>query len=87
MPQDQAQLIQACKTIKRFMEVVELTDEELKAIQDNYGKLEEAVQRTEPQPAPTMLQRRAKGESCRGIPLTVFNKTQLTDASQRAGSL
>ncbi len=39
------------------MEVLELTDEELGAVQDDYGKLEEAVQRTQHLPAPTTLLR------------------------------
>ncbi len=77
--QDQARLIEACQTVKRFMEVVELTDEELAAVQDDYGKLEEAVQRTQHFQAPTILRRRAKGESRRGIPLMILNNNQMAE--------
>jgi len=55
MPRDQAFLIESRKTVKRFMEVVELTDEELAAVQDDYDKLEEAVERTQSLQAPTTL--------------------------------
>ena len=73
VPKDQAQLIEACKTVKRFMEIVELTDEELVAVNDDYHKLEGAVQRTQHLSAPTMLRRRAQGAKGRGIPLAVLN--------------
>jgi integrase len=73
VPKDQAQLVEACKTVKRFMEVVELTDEELAAVQDDYDKLETAVERTRHLSAPTLLRRRAKGATNRGIPLVVLN--------------
>lgn len=75
VPKDQAQLVAASKTVKRFMEVVELTDEELAAVQDDHTKLEEAVQRTQHIPTPTVVRRRAKGAKSRGIPLTVLNVT------------
>ena len=55
------------------MEVVELTAEELAAVQDDYHKLEAAVERTQHAIPPTTLRRRAKGAVSRGIPLTVFN--------------
>jgi integrase len=87
VPQDQAQLVEACKTVKRFMEVVELTDEELAAVQDDYGKLEEAVQRTQQLQAPTILRRRAKGSRSRGIPLTILNSTQMAENLQSTRSL
>src|SRR6266566_1787812 len=73
VPKDQARLIEASRTVKRFMEVVELTEEELAAVQDDYHKLEAAVERTQHVIPPTMLRRRAKGAVSRGIPLTVFN--------------
>ncbi len=73
VPKEQAQLIEARTTIKRFMEVVELTTEELAAVQDDYHKLEAAVERTQHTVPPTTLRRRAKGAVSRGIPLTVFN--------------
>jgi integrase len=76
VPKERVQLIAASKTVKRFMEVVELTDEELLAVQDDYSKLEEAVKRTEHLPAPTLLRRRAKGTKNRGISLTVLNSTE-----------
>jgi len=55
------------------MEVVELTEEELAAVQDDYHKLEAAVERTQQVATPTVLRRRAKGATGRGIPLTVLN--------------
>ncbi len=73
VPKDQAQLLEARRTVKRFMEVVELTEEELAAVQDDYHKLEAAVERTQHVIPPTMLRRRAKGAVSRGIPLTVLS--------------
>lgn len=73
VPKDQAQLIEASRTVKRFMEVVELTEEELAAVQDDYQKLEGAVERTQHVAPPTMIRRRAKGATRRGIPLTVLS--------------
>lgn len=73
VPNDRAQLIAASKTIKRFMAIVELTDEELAAAQEDASKLEEAVERTQHISPPTLLRRRAKGAKSRGIPLTVLN--------------
>jgi hypothetical protein len=87
IPRDCALLIQSRKTVKRFMEIVELTDEELAAVQDDYDKLEEAVQRTQHLQAPTILRRRAKGSQSRGIPLTVLNSTQLSEQRQNTGTL
>jgi integrase len=77
VPKDQARLIEASRTVKRFMEVVELTEEELAAVQEDYTKLEEAVERTQHLSPPTTLRRRAKGAESRGIPLTVLNTTQM----------
>jgi integrase len=73
VPRNQALLIESYKTVKRFMEVVELTDEELAAVQDDVDKLHEAVQRTKNFPEPHELRRRAKGSTQRGIQLTVLN--------------
>jgi integrase len=86
VPKERVQLIAASKTVKRFMEVVELTDEELLAVQDDYSKLEEAVKRTEYLPAPTLLRRRAKGTKNRGIPLTVLNTPHPTEEDHHATS-
>jgi hypothetical protein len=66
VPKDQGQLVEASRTLKRFMEVVKLTDEELAAVQDDYHKLEAAVERTQDVAPPTMLRRRAKGAARRG---------------------
>lgn len=76
VPKDQAQLIAASKTVKRFMEAVELTDEELAAVQDDCNKLEAAAQRTQHLPIPTTLRRWAKGAKSRGIPLAVLNSKE-----------
>jgi hypothetical protein len=72
-------MIETCKTVKRFMEVVELTDEELAAVQDDAARLEEARERTEHLSPPTMLRRRAKGTKSRGIPLTVLNASVMIE--------
>ena len=69
------------------MEVVELTDEELAAVQDDYDKREEAVERTQSLQAPTMLRRRAKGSKSRGIPLPIFNNIQRAEEHQDTGTL
>jgi integrase len=79
VPKDQAQLIEACKTVKRFMEVVELTDEELVAVQEDCDKLKAAVERTQHLQVPTILRRRVKGSTQRGIPLTVLNSSLKID--------
>ncbi len=78
VPNDRAQLIEASKTVKRFMEIVELTDEELVAVQEDYAKLEEAVERAQHTSLPTTLRRRAKGAKSRGIPLNVLNNPQIS---------
>ena len=72
VPTDQALLIQASKTVRRFMEIVELTDEELAAVQEDVTKLEEAVERTQHIAPPTLLRRRDKQTKSRGIPLPVL---------------
>lgn len=77
VPKDQVRLIEASRTVKRFMEVVELTEEELAAVQEDYTKLEEAVERTQHLSPPTTLRRRAKGAKSRGIPLTVLNTSHM----------
>jgi hypothetical protein len=87
LPRDQAFLIESRKTVKRFMEVVELTDEELAAAQDDYDKLEEAVERTQSLQAPTILRRRAKGSKSRGIPLPIFNNIRRAEEHQDTGTL
>ncbi len=74
VPKDRMQLITSSKTVKRFMEVVQLTDEELVAVQDDADKLEDAVLRTQHLSPPTVLRRRAKGSTHRGIPLTVLSE-------------
>jgi integrase len=79
VPKDQAQLIEASRAVKRFMEVVELTEEELAAGQEDYTKLEEAIERTRHLAQPTTLRRRAKGTKSRGIPLTVLNPSLGTE--------
>ena len=72
VPTDQALLIQASKTVRRFMEMVELTDEELAAVQEDVTKLEEAVERTQHIAPPALLRRRDKQTKSRGIPLPVL---------------
>jgi len=78
VPNDRAQLIEASQTVKRFMEMVELTDEELVAVQEDAIKLEEAVERAQHTSLPTTLRRRAKGSKSRGIPLNVLHTPQIS---------
>jgi hypothetical protein len=73
VPKEQGQLIQAQKSVRRFMEVVELTEEERAAAQDDAEKIQANVERTERLPKPTLLRQRPKGESRPVIPLTVIH--------------
>jgi integrase len=73
VPKEQAQLIEARATMKRFLEVVNLTPEEIAAAQEDLDKLDETLERTREQPRPTVLRQRAKGSRQRGIPLAVLN--------------
>ncbi len=73
VPKEQAQLIEARATMKRFLEVVNLTPEEITAAQEDLDKLDETLKRTREQPLPTVIRQRAKGSRQRGIPLTVLN--------------
>lgn len=84
VPRDQAQLLIACQTVKRFMERVELTDEELAAVQDDYDKLQTAVQRTQHLVSPTQVRRSAKGAKSRGIPLTVLTSASGGDMEENS---
>jgi hypothetical protein len=74
VPNDRAYLIEASTTVKRFMEIVELTDEELAAVQEDATKREEAAERVLHTSLPTTLRRRAKG---RGLPLHVLQTYQI----------
>jgi hypothetical protein len=76
VPKEQGQLIQARKSVRRFMEVVELTNEEVAAVHDDEEKLQAAIKRTRHLPKPTLLRQRPKGESGRFIPLTVIHDTR-----------
>jgi hypothetical protein len=80
VPKEQAQLIEARATMKRFLEVVNLTPEEIAAAQEDLAKLDETLERTREQPRPTVLRQRAKGSKQRGIPLTVLNLEKETIA-------
>ena len=62
-------------TMKRFLEVVNLTPEEAAAAQNDLDKLNETIERTKDQPRPTVLRQRAKGSAQRGIPLTMLNSS------------
>lgn len=72
VPAEPAQLIRSRQTVKRFLELVVLSDNELAAVQEDEQKLAANVHRTQHlSPAPT-LRRRAKGAPEMGIPLTAF---------------
>jgi len=75
VPKERAQLIEARATMKRFLEVVNLTPEEIAAAQNDLNKLDDTLERTNDQPRPTVLRQRAKGSAQRGIPLAVLNNS------------
>ena len=64
--------------MKRFLEVVNLTPEEIAAAQEDLDKLDETLERTRKQLRPTILRQRAKGSKQRGIPLTVLSPEKET---------
>jgi hypothetical protein len=68
-------LIRSRATIKRFIEVVQLSDSELAAAQGDCERIEATILRTQGLPAPSSLQRRARGATVRGIPLTALDAT------------
>jgi integrase-like protein len=69
VPREPAQLIRSRQTVKHFLEIVQLSDHELAAVQDDEQKLAANIQRTQNLRPPQMLRRRAKGAAEPGIPL------------------
>lgn len=84
VPNELAYLIASRNTVKRFMELVELTDEELAAVQEDEDKLQQSIERAQHTSLPTLLRRRAKGTAQRGIPLVVLNNPSLSGERQQA---
>jgi hypothetical protein len=78
VPKERAQLLEARATMKRFLEVVNLTPEEITAAQNDLDKLDDTLERTKDQPRPTTLRQRAKGTTQRGLPLVVLNTGEET---------
>ncbi|HVH30937.1 MAG TPA: tyrosine-type recombinase/integrase, partial [bacterium] len=72
VPREPAQLIRSRQTVKHFLEIVELSDHELAAVQDDEQKLAANIRRTQNLRPPQMLLRRAKGAAQPGIPLTAL---------------
>jgi integrase len=70
---EQAQQIRSQQRIKRFLEVVELTEEEKRAAQEDMQKIAENREQTGQFPSPDGLHQRAKGEKGRYIPLHVLD--------------
>jgi integrase len=71
IPQDQAAVIRSRETVETFLKTVELTPEEVAAVEEDRDKLTETHERTRALPRPNALHQRAKGRSERGIPLRV----------------
>lgn len=76
IPAEQAQQIRAQERIKRFLEVVDLTDDELRAVQEDEQKITENIERTAALPTPTVLRQRPKGQPIKGIPLPVITQSK-----------
>jgi hypothetical protein len=72
VPTEPAALIRSRQTVKHFLEMVELSDHELVAVQDDEQKLAANIQRTRHISPPQMLRRRAKGAAEPGIPLAAL---------------
>jgi hypothetical protein len=82
VPREPAQLIRSRQTVKHFLEIVQLSDHELAAVQDDEQKLAANIQRTQNLRPPQMLRRRAKGAAEPGIPLTSLAAATTTLASE-----
>jgi integrase len=74
---EQAQQIRSREGIKRFLEVVELTEEEKRAAQEDAQKIAENIEHTAQFPPPSGLHQRPKGEKARYIPLQVLDASFL----------
>lgn len=73
IPQEQANQIRSRDGIKRFLEVVELTEEEKRAAQEDIQKIEENLEQISQSPPPDSLHQRPRGKKVRGVPLQVLN--------------
>ncbi len=73
IPKEQARQLRSRDGIKRFLEVVELTEAEKRASEEDVQKIEENMEQTVQLSLPTSLHQRPKGEKVRGIPLQVLN--------------
>jgi nicotinic acid mononucleotide adenylyltransferase len=74
---EQAQQIRSREGIKRFLEVVELTEEEKRAAEVDAQKIAENIEHTAQFPPPDGLHQRPKGEKARYIPLQVLDASSL----------
>jgi hypothetical protein len=70
---EQARQLRSRDGIKRFLEVVELTEAEKRAAEEDFQKIEENLEQTAQLSLPMNLYQRPKGEKVRGIPLQVLN--------------
>jgi len=73
IPHDQATVIKSRETVETFMKKVGLTPDELAAVEDDYSKMTETLERTTGVPPPVTLRQRMKGTRMTGIPLAVLN--------------
>ena len=75
IPHDQAAIIQSRDTVETFLKQVQLTPEEVAAVEDDRDKLAATHERTRALPPPRTLHQRARGAPTRGIPLPVITNT------------
>jgi hypothetical protein len=69
VPREQARLIEARTSIKRFLEVVTLTPAEEAAVHDDLAKVDATIVRTQSLPLPVVLRRRPKEGTTMGVPV------------------
>lgn len=72
IPHDQAAVIRSRDTVETFLKKVQLTPEEIAAVEDDRDRLAETHERTRGMTLPRTLHQRAPGAATRGIPLTVI---------------
>ncbi len=77
IPHDQAAVIHSRDTVETFLKKVQLTPEEVAAVEDDRDKMTETHERTRGVPFPHTLHQRAKGAATRGIPLTMIQSERI----------
>jgi integrase len=72
IPQDQASVIRSRNTVETFLKRVQLTPEEIAAVEDDRDKLIETHERTRGLPVPRMIRQCGRGVTTPGIPVQVL---------------